>query len=103
MPNSINFTNGEFDDFTLIDEGSSGIRLNCYLEGSITGGAGTECFHKIRGDDLVRFLAAMQVSSVVELFRIADEFDVGEWRALHRTSHQFSTEVFVWNETNWDD
>jgi len=45
----------------------------------------------------------MQVSSVVELFRIADEFDVGEWRALHRTSHQFSTEVFVWNETNWDD
>ena len=38
-----------------------------------------------------------------ELRLLAAKFTPEEWRDIHSKIQQFQTDVWVWNETNWDD
>ena len=98
-------------DFRAKDRSSYSIRLidgtvkmDCYLMGSITGGAGTECNHTIGLVKISEFLEAMNSASLEDLMTaIGDYKSEEEWVNLHTKVCKNQTDSFVWNETNWDD
>jgi len=80
------------------------VRMECYLMGSITGGAGTECNHTIGAVKISDFLESMESASLDELMRAIGKYKKeAEWVNLHTKVCKHQTDSFVWNETNWDD
>ena len=102
VSNSISFQDGTFDSYSLTAE-SDLIKIDCYLLGSPAGGTGTECSHTIKGEKIAEFLAASIIANTDELRELAAKFSATEWREIHSKIQQFQTDVWVWNETNWDD
>ena len=79
------------------------VRMECYLMGSITGGAGTECNHTIGLVKISEFLEAMNSASLEELMTAIGKYKQVEWSNLHTQVCEHQTDSFVWSETNWDD
>jgi hypothetical protein len=80
------------------------VRMECYLMGSITGGAGTECNHTIGAVKISDFLESMESASLDELMMNIGQYkEEGDWLNLHTKVCKHQTDSFVWNETNWDD
>lgn len=102
MNNSISFQDGTFDSYSLTADLDM-IKIDCYLLGSPAGGTGTECSHTIKGERISKFLTASNIASTHELRELAAKFSGIEWREIHSKIQQFQTDVWVWNETNWDD
>jgi hypothetical protein len=98
----IKFRDGTFDSYTLIAN-SKMIKIDCYLHGSPTGGTGTECSHTIKGIKIVEFLEAIKIKNNEEMQLLAVRFTPEEWRNIHSKIQEFQTDVWVWNDTNWDD
>jgi tRNA(Glu) U13 pseudouridine synthase TruD len=102
VSDSISFQDGTFDSYSLTVELDM-IKIDCYLLGSPTGGTGTECSHTIKGEKIAEFLAATNISTSNELRERAAKFSAQQWREIHSKIQEFQTDVWVWNETNWDD
>ena len=102
MSKPIHFQDGTFDSYSLTADFNM-IKIDCYLLGSPTGGTGTECSHIINGERVRTFLEAMKVENSKELRLLAARFSPEEWRNTHNKIQEFQTDVWVWNETNWDD
>ena len=102
MSDSITFQDGTFDSYSLTVELDM-IKIDCYLLGSPAGGTGTECSHRIKGEKIAEFLAATNFATSNELRGRAAKFSAKEWREIHSKIQEFQTDVWVWNETNWDD
>ena len=98
----IQFQDGTFDSYSLTADFNM-IKIDCYLLGSPTGGTGTECSHTIKGKKIVTFLESMKIENSKELRLLAAKFTPEEWRDIHGNIQKFQTDVWVWNETNWDD
>jgi len=99
---SIAFKDGTFDSY-LLTAAFNIIKIECYLLGSPTGGTGTECSHTIKGKKIGTFLETMKIENSKELRLLAARFTAEEWRNIHSKIQEFQTDVWVWNETNWDD
>jgi hypothetical protein len=98
----IRFTAGSLENYTLTVNPEL-IKIECYTPGSPTGGNGTECSHSIAADISDFFDDDSSQGSVENLMYKTPHFGVDEWRDLHQLIADFSTENWVWNETNWDD
>ena len=98
----IRFSDGIIENYTLTINPEL-IKIECYTPGSPTGGTGTECSHSIAADISDFFDDESSQGSVVQLMAGAPHFDVDQWRDLHQLIADFSTENWVWNETNWND
>ena len=102
MSKPIHFQDGTFDSYSLTADFNM-IKIDCYLLGSPTGGTGTECSHTIKGKKIATFLESMKIKNSKELRLLAAKFTPEEWRDIHGNIQKFQTDVWVWNETNWDD
>ena len=102
MSKPIHFQDGTFDSYSLTADFNM-IKIDCYLLGSPTGGTGTECSHTIKGKKIAMFLESMKIENSKELRLLAAKFSPEEWRDIHGKIQKFQTDVWVWNETNWDD
>ena len=66
MSDSIDFRAKDRSSYSIrIIDGT--VRMECYLMGSITGGAGTECNHTIGVVKISEFLEAMNSASLEDL------------------------------------
>ena len=102
MSKPIAFKDGTFDSY-LLTAAFNIIKIECYLVGSPTGGTGTECSHTIKGKKISTLLELMKLENSKELRLLAAKFSSEEWRDIHNKIQKYQTDVWVWNETNWDD
>lgn len=102
MSEPINFNSQKFGSYTLTLDDQT-VLLNCYLRGSVTGGSGTECGHKISGENVSKFLNALEVNDFSELDAKARKLKSKGWQNLHLQIMEFQTESWTWSETNWND
>lgn len=80
----------------------SSIRLDCYRLGSLTGGIGTECSHRIAEGNLLSFYGSFGVNGFEEFAAKAKLLDSTGWSTLHELVTKFQSDSFTWSETNWD-
>ena len=99
MSEPIKFTSQKFGSYTLTLENQT-VQIDCYLKGSILGGYGTECVHKISGENVSNFLSAIEVSNFPELEAKARKLKSKGWQNLHVQIMDFQTESWSWSETN---
>jgi hypothetical protein len=96
------YEKGRIDSHTL-KLSSNLIEMDSYLGGSITGGTGTECFHKIKDEQIQVFLKIAGLKSIDALSQLMPTFKGKDWSKLHKQVHANQSEGFVWSETNWDE
>ena len=102
MSKSKKFGEAGDSSYTLIISDTE-LKLDCYLMGSIAGGSGTECIHKIGESNIANYLAEVGVKESEELMTRFEGCDSMELAKMHTTFSKFDTDTFVWVETDWND
>jgi hypothetical protein len=79
------------------------VSMSCYLQGSPTGGFGTECSHVVKWGALRELAEAMGVENISVMLGLHDSATDEYWRSFHQAVMKVQNESFVWFETDWDD
>ena len=79
------------------------LNMSCYLQGSPTGGFGTECSHVVESGALPTLAQAMGEENISVVLRILESATDEYWRSFHQEVMKVQNESFVWFETDWND
>ena len=79
------------------------VSMSCYLQGSPTGGFGTECSHVVESGALPTLAQAMGEENISVVLGILESATDEYWRNFHQEVMKVQNESFVWFETDWDD